>query len=90
MKADPDEFFRTKALSRNPRPVLAFLPVLNLLKSGHLEDSPEANRNARKEMLKMKDDPDELLKTKGKKMTLLGIPMRGSMYFTQGSGVCDD
>jgi hypothetical protein len=51
------------------------MQILNSFKSGHFQGSPEAKRIHTKEMLKMKDDPDESLKTKGEKMTLFDIPM---------------
>jgi hypothetical protein len=74
-RVKPADCLKTKLLIRNSGADLAFLLILNPLQSGHLENPPEAIGITTKKMLKMKDDPDELLKTKGEKMTLFGIPM---------------
>jgi hypothetical protein len=75
LKVDPYESFKTKAIIRNLGAYLGVLQILKPFKSGRLQNSPEARRNTTKEMLKMKDDPDELLKTMDEKMTLFDIPM---------------
>jgi hypothetical protein len=50
---------------RNSRADLALLQVRNSFNSSHFLNSPEGRGSTTKEMLKMKDDPDELLKTNG-------------------------
>jgi hypothetical protein len=46
--ADPDEFFKTKALIRNWDADLVLLLVVNHLKTGYLACSPEARRGLQK------------------------------------------